>query len=124
MYRAAKEIVFRASHYLRFGQDGQEEPHEHDWRIRAVVESSELPPDGMVMDFEELGRRLRQIAEPLRQAQMLNKHVAFENHNPSAEHLARYIYEQLEKFIPETAKLQEVVVWEQEDCQASYRPPE
>ena len=54
MYQVAREIVFRSGHFLRFGSDQQEEPHPHDWRIRAVVESSQLNADELVMDFEEL----------------------------------------------------------------------
>jgi 6-pyruvoyltetrahydropterin/6-carboxytetrahydropterin synthase len=124
MYRVAKEIVFRAGHYLRFGQDRREEPHKHDWRIRAMVETPELQADELVMDFEELGQLLRQVVEPLTQVQMLNELSAFENQNPSTERLARYVYEQLKILLPETIHLREVVVWECEDCRASYRPSE
>ncbi len=124
MYRVAKEIVFRAGHYLRFAQDRREEPHEHDWRIRAVVESPELNADELVMDFEELGQLLRQVVEHLTQVQMLNELSAFQNHNPSTEQLARYVYEKLKIIIPETVHLREVVVWEREDCRVSYRPAE
>ena len=124
MYRVAREIIFRADHYLRFGQNRQEEPHEHDWRIRAVVESPELNSDELVMDFDELGRLLRQVVEPLTQVQMLNEHSELKNHNPSTERLARYVYEKLKLLIPETVHLREVVVWEREDCRVSYRPAE
>ena len=122
MYRLAKEIVFRAGHYLRFGQNRREEPHEHDWRIQAVVESPELNADELVMDFEELGRLLHQVVEPLTQVQTLNTHNAFTNQNPSTEHLARYIYKKLKLLVPETVQLREVVVWERSDCWVSYRP--
>jgi len=124
MYRAAREITFRAGHYLRFAQGRQEEPHEHDWRVRAVVESPELNSHELVMDFDELGRLLRQVVEPLTQVQMLNEHSALKNHNPSTEHLARFVYEKLKILIPETVHLREVVVWEREDRRVSYRPEE
>lgn len=124
MYRAATEIVFRAGHWLQFGSGRREEPHEHDWRIRAVVGSPELDTDGLVMDFEGLGQLLHQIVQPLSQERALNDHPAFKNQNPSAEHLARYIYDQLKTMLPATAALQKIVVWEQEDCRASYQPSE
>jgi 6-pyruvoyltetrahydropterin/6-carboxytetrahydropterin synthase len=124
MYRIAKEIVFRAGHSLRFGQDRQEEPHKHDWRIRAEVESVDLPADGLVMDFEELGQLLYQVVEPLTQVEMLNELSAFANQNPTTERLARYVYEKLQILVPETVQLREVVVWEREDSRASYRPAE
>lgn len=122
MYRVAREIVFRAGHYLRFGQKRLEEPHDHDWRVRAVVESSQLNADELAMDFEQLGQLLRQVVEPLTQVQTLNELHAFQNHNPSTERLARYIYETLELLLPETVHLREVVVWEREDCRVSYKP--
>ena len=124
MYRVAKEIVFRAGHTLRFGQDRREEPHEHDWRIRAVVESAELHADELVMDFEELGHLLHQVVKPLTQVEMLNELGAFTNHNPSTECIARYVYEKLKLLVPDTVHLREVVVWEREDCRVSYRPVE
>jgi len=122
MYRVAREIVFRAGHYLHFGQNRREEPHDHDWRVRAVVESPQLNADELAMDFEQLGQLLRQVVEPLTQVQILNEHSAFQNHNPSTERLARYVYEALELLLPETVHLREVVVWEREDCRVSYRP--
>ena len=122
MYRAAREIVFRTGHYLHFGPNRQEEPHAHDWRIQAVVESSQLNADELVIDFEELGQLLHQVVEPLTQVQTLNELSAFQDHNPSTERLARFVYEALEMLLPETVHLREVVVWERDDCQASYRP--
>ncbi len=122
MYRVAKEIEFRAGHSIRFGPDRQEEPHQHNWRVRAVVESPDLPANKLVMDFEELGQLLRQVVEPLTQAEILNDLSNFANQNPSTECLARYIYDQLKILVPETVHLREIVVWEREGCRASYQP--
>ena len=63
MYRAAVEITFHAVHALRIGSIS-EEPHEHLWRLHAVVETHQLDPDGLVIDFGLLRRRLQQIENP------------------------------------------------------------
>jgi 6-pyruvoyltetrahydropterin/6-carboxytetrahydropterin synthase len=122
MYRVAREIVFHAGHYLRFGKDRQEDLHNHDWRIRAVVESPQLNADELVMDFEELDRCMHQVVEPLTNVRMLNELDAFAHHNPSTENLARYIYNKLALLLPDTVHLREVVVWERQDSRASYIP--
>ena len=57
LYRASTEIVFQAGHFLRFEME-QEEPHRHDWRVRAVVESEELDENQLVMDFHLLAKRI------------------------------------------------------------------
>ena len=119
LYRAAKEIVFRAGHYLRYGSE-QEKGHEHHWRVRAVVESEELDESHTVMDFHLLGKWLEEIVEPFTKVKMINDMPEFEQSNPSTEQLARYIHEKLVSRLGGQVRLKEVVVWESPDSRASF----
>lgn len=127
MYSIAAEIVFNAGHYLVGSHGKQEQPHHHDWRVRATVESAQLDNCGLVMDFQMLQRLLRQIVEPMKQAEFINNLTELAagddtNINPSTERIARYIYDGLARQLPGRVHLTEVLVWETPDNRAAYRP--
>ena len=126
MYSIAVEIVFNAGHFLFLSvSDGKcEQPHRHDWRVRATVEAEKLGEFEMVMDFQHLRQLLRRIVRPLEQAQNINELPCFSDvgRNPSTERIARYIYDKLAESLPEQTGLTEVLVWETPDCRAGYRP--
>jgi len=121
MYRAAVEITFHAVHALRIGSIS-EEPHEHLWRLHAVVETHQLHPDGLVIDFGLLRRRLQQIVKPLSDADSVNSLPALAGGNPSTERFARYIYDQLAKHLPPRVRLHQITLYETPDCWACYCP--
>ena len=120
IYRAAVEEHFRAGHYLIFGPGRRVEVHEHQWQVRAVVEGREVDHAGMVMDFQVLGRLLKEAVEPLSSVPIINDLEAFRGVNPSTERIAQYIFERLAGQISGSAVLREVVVWETQRCRASY----
>ena len=121
MYTVAREIRFRAGHYLQLAGGKREAAHEHQWRVRATVEAGELNGQGMVMDFHVLGGLLREAVAPLTGVAMINDLAVFSEDNPSTERLARYIYDALWGSMPAGVELRKVVVWETKDCRASYR---
>ena len=117
----ATEIEFEAGHYLRFCSGFCEEPHRHRWRVRAVVQRDELDRDGLVIDFHELEKFLGEIVEPLGKVEMINELPEFAERNPSAEQVAKFVFEALSKRIAAGVTIQKVCVWEAENCCASYR---
>ena len=124
MYSIAVEIAFNAGHFLVLSDGKCEQPHRHDWRARATVESEELGKFEVVMDFQHLRQLLRRIVEPLEQSQNINELPCFSGagRNPSTERIARYIYDKLAEKLPERIRAAEVLVWETPDCRAGYRP--
>jgi len=118
----ATDIEFEAGHYLRFSLGHCEEPHRHRWRIRAVVQSDELDGNGLVMDFHELEKILGEIVEPIQKVEMINEIPEFAKCNPSAEQVAKFIYDELSGQIAAGVTIQKVCVWETENCCGSYRP--
>ena len=124
MYSIAVDIIFNAGHFLVLSDGKCEQPHRHDWRARATVEAEELGKFEVVMDFQHLRQLLRQIVEPLEQAQNINELLCFSNvgKNPSTEQIARYIYDKLAENLPERIRAAEILVWETPDCRAAYRP--
>ena len=79
---------------------------------------------GMLADFTELKRLLREISEPLDHV-FLNDIEPFTVVNPSAENIAVYICEKMQAGLSQgnPVEVAEVKVWETDIQSATYRPP-
>lgn len=120
MYGISVEDSFRATHHVRLANGSVEEPHPHEWRVRAFLSRHELDDLGMVADFESVRTALRAVLFPLEHAD-LNALAGLREENPTAEVVARYVFEGLiERAVPH---LRLVEVTEAPGCTASYEPP-
>ena len=108
---------FSASHQLKLYDGSLESLHGHNWRVVVTVSAKQLDGIGVVMDFHELHKLLRQIVEPWH-SRHLNGVPAFRRRNPSAENVAGHIAESLK--LPPKVKLEMVEVWETPDCRARW----
>jgi 6-pyruvoyltetrahydropterin/6-carboxytetrahydropterin synthase len=99
---------FEAAHYLT-SYKGQKEPiHGHSFGVYVRV-YAEPDHEGMVVDFLELKAHLRQAIAPFTQ-RLLNEVPPFDSISPTAEHIARFVYETLKpklRFAPLRVKLEE-----------------
>ncbi len=77
---------------------------------------------GIVMDFRELKRLLKEVLAEL-DHQYLNDLPAFAQVNPSAENIARHIFTALYKKVHSPVELAEVTVWENDNTCVSYTNP-
>jgi 6-pyruvoyltetrahydropterin/6-carboxytetrahydropterin synthase len=123
MYDLKISSGFSSAHALR-GYNGKcENVHGHNWRIELVVSSGVLNEIGLVVDFKLLKRYLNEVMEML-DHKFINETEFFKEANPSAENIARYIYEEFENKI----KLNEIInvavkrvdVYETDSSMASY----
>ena len=120
MFSISVERHFHASHQLTM-PDGSKEPiHPHDWIVTATLNSEKLNNMGVVMDFRALQTMIDETV-----AEFNNKSLEsidyFQQNNPSAENVAKYIYEKLLIGLPEGVKLQSVRVVEEPGCSAVFR---
>ena len=112
MYQLIVRRKFDAAHYLP-GYDGPcANLHGHTWRVDVVLQGSMLNDIGILVDFKDIKKQLDDI---LPDHTCLNEEFFFP---PTAERIAKYIYEELE--VPEGCQLASVMVWESEDCGARY----
>ena len=96
MYSVSVETSFCATHRVRL-PDGTVEPsHGHDWRVRVFFARAELDDNGMVVDFDAARETLCAVTATLHHAD-LNAIRAFAGRNPTAEVVARYLFEQVRK---------------------------
>lgn len=115
MYILKTEASFDSAHFLA-GYEGKcSNIHGHRWKIILEVKTEELKDDvqhrGMYVDFGELKKDLREIADAMDHALIIEKNTlkkttleALKSENfqiialdfrPTAENMARYFYEKI-----------------------------
>ena len=95
--------------------------HGHTWDIEATLAGQHLDEVGMLYDFKAIKRDLHAILENF-DHRCINEVPPFDVVNPTAEHMARVIYYELEKTLPAPISLKEVAVWESPVARVAYRP--
>ena len=119
MFTISVETHSRASHRLNL-PDGDKEPaHYHDWVVTAEVSRKKLDNMAVVINFQKLKHMLDEIISDFHNS-ALNKFRYFQQNNPSAENVARYIFEKLDKKLPKGTKLENVKVVEEPGCWAKF----
>ncbi len=119
MYEITVQKTFSAAHILDIGSE-REELHGHNFKVEATVASEELNADGLVLDFRVLKQWLSTILEELDHT-FLNDRAPFRDTSPTSEHIARFIYDRLEKnTAPLGLAISRVAVWESEGSKAVY----
>jgi len=85
---------FSGGHHLRDYPGDCEKPHGHNWKVRVTVRAEKLDHLGMGIDFKVLKKEVGQVIDDLDHRD-LNEHPAFRERNPSSEHIAMYLFQQL-----------------------------
>ena len=124
MFEVSVEETFAAGHALRGYKGKCENPHGHNYRLRVVLEGMELDSIGLLFDFKDLKQIIHGAVDRL-DHQFLNDLSPFDVLNPSAENLARYIYEEGERLLAEKrlengVRVKAVTVWETDTTTATY----
>ena len=119
MFTVGVETHFSASHQLNLPDGSKESVHYHDWVVTAEVSSSKLNNMAVVMNFQKLKQMLDDIVSNFHNA-TLDKLRYFQQNNPSAENVAKYIFEKLDNKLPKGLKLENVKVVEEPGCWAKF----
>ena len=119
MFTVSVETRFWASHQLTLSDDSKEPVHSHDWLVSADVSSGKLNNMGVVMNFQSLRAMLNETVADFDNS-ALEKIEYFQQNNPSAENVAKYIYEKLGPKLAEGVKLRNIRVVEEPGCSAEF----
>lgn len=120
MYELTVKAHFDAAHALH-GYPGEcRELHGHTWDVEVTVRGTELDEVGIVYDFKQLKTDLGSVLDPFDHA-YLNDVAPFDRINPTAENLARVIFEALVQTVGEGVSVAEVSVWESPIARITYR---
>ncbi len=123
MYEVSVDETFAAAHNLRNYHGKCEDLHGHNYKVRVVLAGKELDDTGLLYDFVHLKRVVQEVISGL-DHKYLNELSPFDRLNPSAENIAKYIYERSSSQLPRAANaasIASVTVWETETSAATYR---
>lgn len=121
MYEITVEETFAAGHALRNYRGKCENVHGHNYRVQVTLAGASLDTAGLLVDFVELKKVVHAVLDRL-DHQFLNDLPPFDTENPSAENMARYIYQEVSRGLPPgPAKVAQVRIWETDTASATYR---
>lgn len=122
MFEVTIEQTFAAGHALRNYRGKCENVHGHNYRCQVTMAGDQLDHVGLLIDFVELKRSVQSVIERL-DHQWLNDYAPFDVINPSAENMAKYIYDEVLKVLSPApgVRLDSVRLWETDTSWATYR---
>ena len=122
MYEVSVDETFAAAHNLRNYHGKCENLHGHNYKVRVTLAGKELDSTGLLYDFLQLKKAIRTVIRSL-DHKYLNEMPPFDSLNPSAENIARFIYEETAKQLPAAPNgsgIARVTVWESDVTAATY----
>lgn len=118
MFELTVKDNIASAHLLR-GYPGKcSELHGHTWKVEITVQSDKLNEIGLVTDFAELKMKFKEFLKTL-DHKNLNELEPFKERNPSAENIAKHIYEAFGSEL-KPLQLSKVQVWESDVASAVY----
>lgn len=124
MYEVFVDETFAAAHNLRNYKGKCENLHGHNYKVRVTLAGPALDSTGLLYDFVHLKRVIQGVIRSL-DHQYLNELKPFDVLNPSAENVAKFIYDEASKgfrSVPNGAAISSITVWETDTSAATYRP--
>ncbi len=133
MFETRVKADFAAANFLRDYDGKCENLHGHNYKVYAYARGEELDEGGMLLDFTVLKGALRTVCKKLDHTNLndlCENGVSVFNQNPSAERIAKYIFDQLfaalqksdkENGSNDAKKLYRVDVFETDTSRATYR---
>jgi 6-pyruvoyltetrahydropterin/6-carboxytetrahydropterin synthase len=122
MFQVSVDETFSAGHALRGYKGKCENVHGHNYKVRIILEGPGLDSVGLLYDFTNLKRILREIVGGV-DHKFLNDQAPFDAINPSAENLAKFFYDEISRqmdAMPGGARIARVTVWETDTTSATY----
>ena len=121
MYELTVDSHFDAAHCIAGYPGTCARLHGHTWRVSVTVAAEHVGDLGMSMDFRDIARRLGDVIGEL-DHQNLNELPAFADQNPTAENLARHLYDHMRECIDDPGvRVVSVTVAETDKYRVTYR---
>ena len=123
MYVVSAQAHYDSAHWLEHHEGQCRKLHGHRYVVEAAVGVDDLDHTGIAIDFADLKKVLRALANEL-DHECLNELPMFEGIETTAENQARYFFDALRDRLPEPAAsgLQYVRIWETPTQWAMYGP--
>jgi 6-pyruvoyltetrahydropterin/6-carboxytetrahydropterin synthase len=135
MFEVSVDETFSAGHALRGYKGKCENPHGHNYKVRLTVQGPQLDSIGLLFDFVHLKQVLHAVINGM-DHKYLNDQPPFIELNPSAENIAKYLYDEVSRGLKEMSpsavvptpdaknapRITSVTVWETDITSATYHP--
>ena len=123
MYTLCVEGAFEAAHRVVNYPGKCDRLHGHNWVVEATFQGTQLDELGMLIDFKIAKKALAEILDEFDHYYLNDFHPFNEGVNPTAENLARIIYERLAaraEVQASPAELTALTVWESPKSSVTY----
>lgn len=121
MFELTKEFRFEAGHSLDFHDGKCRGPHGHSYILLVHLSGNELIAEGckknMLVDFSDISTIVKPMIQQYFDHKWLNE--SLNSDSPSAEFIARWIYNHLITSIP---LLSAITLYETATSKVTYRP--
>jgi 6-pyruvoyltetrahydropterin/6-carboxytetrahydropterin synthase len=121
VYELTVKGHFDAAHSLRNYPGECRNLHGHTWDVEVTVGATQVDEIGIVYDFKNLKDDLNRVIGDYDHV-FINDVPPFDEISPTAENLARVIYDRLAATVDSRVQLIEVSVWESPIAKLTYRP--
>jgi len=119
MFELLVKRSFAAAHQLRGYKGKCEGLHGHNYLVEVTVRAEGLNEIGLALDFKEIKAALDRLLDAYDHG-FLNQVPPFDRINPSAENLARTLYQGIKAALPAGVAPGRVTVWETDEAAATY----
>jgi len=120
MFELSVEGYFSAAHQVKGYPGDCADIHGHTYKVKVTVEVGKLDKLGMAIDFRILNDELKKILAGM-DHKNLNSIPFFEEHNATAECIAKYIFDQMQEKVN---NISAITVWEGPNYSVTYSPDE
>ncbi len=120
MYELSVRTHFSAAHHLEGYPGSCVVHHGHNWEVEVFVRGEALDETGLLVDFKVLKSEVKAAVDALDHVD-LNTLEPFRARNPTSEHIARFLYDEIARRV-DTARyrVHRVAVYETPGSCASY----
>lgn len=120
MYEVTIIKSFSAAHLLSEIGGKCEALHGHNFKVEITVAAEKLNSTGLLIDFRVLKKILAETLEEI-DHKHLNTLSSFADINPSAENIAKYIFEEMNsKLKTSGVNMVKVKLWESDNAAVTY----
>lgn len=120
MYELKIITQFAAAHRLLNFKGKCEQLHGHNWKVEVFVRADLLDSAGLVRDFGEIKAITQEVLNGF-DHHYLNELTPFQEENPSSEHIARHLFQELSRRLnDDRVRVSKISVWESDTACATY----
>ncbi len=131
MFELKVKTRFAGAHQLTMVGKKCENLHGHNWQVEVCVKGETLNQAGVLADFGDIKKAVRQVVDGELDHKFLNELPAFESCQPTSEriaiHIAQGVQDMLDQYYSGTnmegkINVSKVMAWESDDACAIYYP--